>query len=47
MLFDQKSPVHREAGVSAIEHTPTHTHTTDRHCNLETESAQGADSVKI
>ena len=29
-------------------HTHTHTHTqTDKHCNLETESTQWADSVKI
>ena len=27
--------------------TDTHTHTTDTNCNLETESAQWADSMKI
>ena len=46
MLFNQKSPVHREAGFLQW-HTQTHTHTTSGHRNLETESAQRADSAKI
>ena len=41
MLFNQKSPVHREMGFPRW-----HTQTTSGHCDLETESAQWANSVK-
>ena len=42
MLFDQKPPVHREGGIPQW-----HTHTTDGHCNLETELDKWAYSVQI
>ena len=45
MLFDQKSPVQREA-LFPRWHTQTHTDTTHGHRDLETESAQCANSVK-
>ena len=44
-LFDRKSPVQREARFP-LWHTQTDGLTTDRHCNLETELAQWADTVK-
>ena len=44
--FNQKSPVHREAGFPRL-HTETHRQTTEGHCNLETESAKWVKSVKI
>ena len=46
MFFDQKSPVHRERILSGGTDRQTHRHTTNGHRNLETESAQRADTVK-
>ena len=40
------SPIHWEAG-SPRWHTHTDTHTTNGHCDLETEWAQRADLMKI
>ena len=45
MFFDQKSQVHWEAGFLRW-HTQTHRQTTNGQRDLETESAQLADSVK-
>ena len=46
MFFDQKSPVHRERILSGGTDRQTHRHTTNGHCDLETESAQWANSVE-
>ena len=43
-LFNQNTPVHREAGFPRWH---TQTHTTDGHRNLETKSAQCSDLVKM
>ena len=47
MLFDQKYPVHQEAVFRDGTDRHTYTHTTHGHSDLETESAQRADAVKI
>ena len=44
-ILDQKSPFHGEAVFPRL-HTQTNKHTTSGHCNLETEQAQMAESVK-
>ena len=47
MIFDQKSLILPGSGFSAMAHTNTTTHMTDGRCNLETESAQWANLVKM